>query len=109
MRTQTPVTVTPKMAREIAERTSDAYSFDRYASWPACALMLARRGFTAREIEAILRSKWTRWAGDEANKNDRVTSKDLARFLDTSFPSKKRFEQELADLVRGTFPFGGVE
>jgi hypothetical protein len=68
----------------LAEITSDAYSFDRYASWRACVTLLARRGYSYAECEWILRSKWVRWAGDRShNRYGRCTSGDLARFLDT--------------------------
>lgn len=55
-------------ATELADFTSDAYSFDRYGrkEWILCAKMLLARGFTMIEAEAILRSKWPRWAGDAA-------------------------------------------
>lgn len=76
-------------ATVIAQRTQDAYSFDRYGErgWRACALMLARRGYTDRQIEALLRSKVTRWASDNSNaRYGRVSSIDLARYLDLSLP-----------------------
>lgn len=67
----------------LTDITSDAYSFDRYASWRACVAMLARRGYTYAETETILRSKWMRWAGDSSDKRyGRVTSRDLERWLD---------------------------
>jgi len=47
--------------KELAEKTSDAYSFDRYNSWEACVKKLRNNGLNDREIEAVLRSKWTRW------------------------------------------------
>jgi predicted ArsR family transcriptional regulator len=52
------------IAQRIADRTSDAYSVDRYKSWALVAEKLLRRGYREREVEAILRSKWTRWAAD---------------------------------------------
>ncbi len=71
-------------AAAVAVATTDAYSFDRYgaANWLACCRMLALRGLGAREIEAVMRSKWTRWAGDAASKSDGVTCLDLAAFID---------------------------
>lgn len=69
----------------LTDVTSDAYSANRYASWRACVTMLARRNYSYAECEWILRSKWTRWAADQSGKNyGRSTSRDLARFLDTS-------------------------
>lgn len=70
-------------ANKIAEATQDAYSFSRYGqkAWAASCRMLLRRGYDVRQIEAIMRSKWTRWAAD-GGKNEKPTSKDLERFLD---------------------------
>lgn len=73
----------------LAAATADAYSFDRYRNWRACAALLARRGYTYAEAECILRSKWMRWAGDQsAAPYGRATSADLDRFLQT--PSGSR-------------------
>lgn len=81
----------------LAQSTEDAYSFDRYANWHACAAMLARRGYTYAEAECILRSKWTRWAGDASTAPyGRVTSADLARFID----GMKNSAQHLAAMMR---------
>ena len=85
----------------LAEKTSDCYSFDRYSNWVAVLKMLRRRGFTEREAEAIVRSKWTRWAGDcSTNRYGRFTSSDLARFLDSM---GERLPREVEKLVVGTF------
>jgi hypothetical protein len=78
---------TVERADFIAEKTADAYSFDRYApnAWRACCRMLARRGYNVLEIEAVMRSKWTRWAGDASDKDyGHITSKDLERWMDAS-------------------------
>lgn len=64
----------------IAERTLDAYSVGRYVSWSACAELLLDRGYSEEETEAILRSKWMRWAADQAE-NLPATTNDLGRFL----------------------------
>lgn len=96
-------TLTIAQADEVANATSDAYSFERYApgAWKASCRMLAREGYDAREIEAIMRSKWTRWAGDSSEKNEygHVTSIDLKNFLN----SMTNLEKEVAELVLGTF------
>jgi hypothetical protein len=69
----------------LALKTQDAYSVLAYKNWTAVCAFLLKRGFTEQESEAILRSKWMRWAGDfaEKNKYGSLTSKDLARFLDS--------------------------
>lgn len=83
----------------VAEQTSDAYSFDRYANWKACAQMLAKHGLDAKQIEAVLRSKWTRWAGDASNaRYGHVTSADLERFMDAG-----KYWAKVAELTRETF------
>lgn len=51
---------------EIAERTSDAYSFDRYGEtgWRGAIRVLRSHRLEDVEIEAFLRSKHMRWAAD---------------------------------------------
>lgn len=66
----------------IAYVTQDAYSVGRYNSWNACAKALAKEGLNSEEVEWVLRSKWTRWAADSADKPyGKATSKDLMRFF----------------------------
>lgn len=71
--------------RALALRLENAYSTDRYRNgWSGCVRMLLKRGYNEAQIEAIIRSKWTRWAADgSAKRYGQVTSADLARFLDT--------------------------
>jgi hypothetical protein len=90
------------IADQVAAATEDAYSFDRYGAtnWLRACRMLARRGYNAREIEAFMRSKHTRWAGDTANKNSGVTAKDLEAYISKCI---RHEEQELAQLVAETF------
>jgi hypothetical protein len=86
-------------ALRVASRTANAYSFDRYGevSWRACALLLLRRDFSEQETEAILRSKWMRWAGDRSMRSS-ASSKDLARYLATMTPAElKRGVAQLVD------------
>lgn len=91
-----------KKAREIADRSSDAYSYDRYASWYGCALALLKRGYNDKEVEAILRSKWMRWAGDNSDKSyGSYTSRDILNFIDN--PRNNCTKASVADLVRQTF------
>jgi hypothetical protein len=103
--TAPPKPLTMAEADAVAERTADAFSWDTYgeSGWRASCRMLARRGYSAREIEAIMRSKWTRWAGDHASKSDRVNSQDLARFIDASYADPVKRAAEVAELVAGTF------
>ena len=70
---------------DLGEQTANAYSFNRYANWDAVIVMLRRHGLTDREVEAVLRSKWTRWAADASKaRYGRATSRDLERFIETS-------------------------
>jgi len=87
-------------ASELATKTSDAYSFHSYRSWRACAKLLLGRGYTPVEAEAILRSKWMRWASDVSNYHP-STSKDLERFLDD--PRNECTPEHVRGLVDGTY------
>lgn len=110
----TKTTTTPTLkqrAADLAEKTSDAYSADAFGnSWTATCAMLLRRGYTEREAEAILRSKWTRWARDMDSKYE-GNSKTLERFLDhrpaagrpSMFKSDADLARQVAELVAETF------
>lgn len=87
---------------KLAEETSNAYSADRYNSWKSVAALLADRGFNAWEAEAILRSKWTRWAADEFHTGSRKPSATcLAKFLDKH--GYKPQHEEVNELVLQSF------
>lgn len=71
-------------AKDIAERTSNAYSFDRFRNWEAVTQTLLDLGLDELQTEAVLRSKWTRWAcdmDDSGNSYGRHTSKAMLRFM----------------------------
>lgn len=74
------------------------YSEDRYRSWVAVAKMLLRRGYTPIQAEAIMRSKWTRWASDQVC--GVANAKHLEAFLDDR--RNQCDLHEVADLVRQT-------
>lgn len=74
--------VTKMQAAALAERSKDAWSVKRYASWSAVAEALLRRGYTPIAAEAILRSKLTRWAADARARHGRASAADLLRYLD---------------------------
>ena len=94
--------VTKLSVQELNDNLQDAYSTDNYNdNWSPCIKMLRKRGYNDKQVEAIIRSKWTRWAADGSGKRyGHVNSVDLARFLD----SQKNLEAEVAELVTGTFP-----
>ncbi len=101
-------------AARIAASCADAYSADRYASWAGCARLLARRGYDAREIEALLRSKHLRWAGDVwggAGNYGRLPVKALGAYLDrerTPSESLAPGSPAMVWLVADTFGPGGT-
>jgi hypothetical protein len=53
-------------AERLVEATADAYSFEAYGQheWLKAIGYLMGMGYDDRQIEAVLRSKWTRWASD---------------------------------------------
>lgn len=90
------------LSKTIADKTADAYSFGRYTNWRALVLLLLQRGYSAEEVEVMVRSKWTRWAADVANKNEDATAQDFARFIDDRtgmFKSARDFRRQLDALV----------
>lgn len=90
-----------KNIKEFNEQLQDAYSTSNYnGNWSPCIKMLRKRGCDDRQVEAIIRSKWTRWAADGSGKSyGRNNSKDLAKFLNET----PNLAAEVADLVKGTF------
>jgi hypothetical protein len=87
----------------LAERTRDAYSFSAYglSGWRGAIRVLLTHGLTDQEIEAVMRSKWTRWAGDGSTKRyGHFTGRDLARFMNSG---DGRAWREVAQLTQETF------
>lgn len=70
----------------LVDMTKGSWSFDRYGEreWRRTVRLLIDRGLDDREIEAVLRSKWMRWAAD--NCADTIHFKprgeDVIRFMD---------------------------
>lgn len=84
---------------DLADKTSDAYSATRYNSWKACIKALRKEGYDDMQIEAILRSKITRWAADRSkNSYGKASSVDLLSYV-RQYESKESIEQ----LTRETF------
>lgn len=88
-------------AATLAAKTDDAYSAQSYKSWTAVALLLLARRYSEQEAEAIMRSKWTRWAGDARSSNENLPAKALGDFLDSHEP--ERLKRDVAQLVAETF------
>lgn len=84
---------------DLADKTSDAYSATRYNSWKACVKALRKEGYDDMQIEAILRSKLTRWAADHSkNAYGKASSVDLLKYI-RKYESKESIDQ----LTRETF------
>lgn len=69
---------------ELAQKLSDAYSTKCYRNgWINCVRMLRKRGYDDDQIEVIIRSKVTRWAGDNStNRYGSCSANDLAKYMD---------------------------
>jgi len=91
--------ITPQ-AKALAEQTSDAYSSDRFKNWEAVIQSLLNLGYSEIETEAIVRSKWTRWACDHDSKRyGQHTSNAMIRFM------KGTTQAEIDALVSETFKY----
>lgn len=54
-------------AKELAARTKSSYYRHRWGDWTACALLLLNRGFTEKQVVAIMLSEHMRWASDSVS------------------------------------------
>jgi hypothetical protein len=82
----------------LADKTSDSYSFDRLSSWTELTRLLLKGFDDERKVEAILRSKYIRWACDAQGKYDGISAKAVVRWLDANLSDKI-----VKELVAGTF------
>jgi len=83
---------------EMAERLSDAYSTERYrGGWAPAIRALRAAGLDDRQVEAVIRSKWARWAADEHGSYDNVPARALVEFV------AKQSPQSLRDLTDESF------
>lgn len=103
-----PARITTIRAAVLAAKTQDAYSANVYRSWVGVARVLLSLQFSEQEAEAIMRSKWTRWAADKAGKSSGVPAIALVEFLGhrgavAMFRSDADFARQLAVLVAETF------
>lgn len=69
------------VARAIANKTRDAYSFDRYKNWVSVCKFLLKNKFNARETEEIVRSKLMRWCYDLWNKRAKVPTSHFIKYF----------------------------
>ena len=85
----------PKDVDAFAEELADAYSTDSYGDWKSCIRALRKFGCNDNQIEAVIRSKFTRWAKDRSkDPNKKTTSSDLMRYI-TGFKEPMREIEEL--------------
>lgn len=91
--------ITPAAVRIASQ---GGYSQDRYASWEDVAQALLDEGYSEKEAEAIMRSKWTRWAADHSGqKYGRVTTFAITSYLDNN--GYKPGDEKVTELVDMTF------
>lgn len=89
-------------AERIATRCTDAYSAGAYANWSAVAEVCLKRGLSPAQTEAVLRSKWTRWARD-AYHGRLIDGRYPAAALDAQFKKGGLTLTEAQRLTLGTF------
>lgn len=89
----------------IAMKTLDAASARRYSvpEWRNCAFVCLKHGCSSAEAEAVLRSKWTRWASDHSDKSfGDAKGSDLERYMKQEAKRNQKTIKELAKrLLRG--------
>ncbi len=86
------------VATDVAIRATDAYSYERYGPvrWLRLTARFLTAGYGPRETEAVLRSKWTRWAMDACG--SRASALELYLYIEPRLT-----QAEVTDLVEGTF------
>ena len=92
------------IARQAALNTQDAYSYDRYGvnGWLASAKFMEKQGLTQPQIEAMLRSKYMRWAMDAAG--DQRKSSAFKNYVEASTTRGWfNLKNEAAEMERQTF------
>lgn len=85
-------------AEALAAKTADAYSADVYSSWAGVAEELLRAGYNATEAEALMRSKWMRWAADSVSASSGVDPRVALEYVASNVTAR-----ELRSLVSQTF------
>ncbi len=69
-------------AQRLYEKTETAYSYDRYRDWKSVCKAMLMAGYTEKQSEAILCSKWMRWAADASGQDyGRVTAKAAIQYV----------------------------
>lgn len=102
----TPQTPSQTQIADVVALTREAYMFTFYtpAEWTALAAALLGRGYTVHQSAAIMLSKWTRWACDEAAPDQRYTVAAVLAFLDNPRNFRRStVAREVAALTVETF------
>lgn len=78
----------------VMPKVEAAYSMDRYNSWEQVAKTLLKHGLDERQTEAVMCSKWTRWAADASGQRyGSVSAKVVLDFV------KKQGNDEVVKLT----------
>lgn len=101
--------MTRTQIKALASRTDDAYSFSTYGEreWIRAIRLLADRGYNERAIEAILRSKYTRWAADARTTNAKPRGEDVLIFI--MDPRNKVTRADVITLAQMTFNDNSID
>lgn len=94
------------LALALSQKTADAYSYDVYRSWNSVARALLGRGYSMREVETIMRSKWMRWAADswKGGSSENVPARAILEYIDKDIARRgaDRVARDLAEMVIDT-------
>lgn len=100
------MTINQIRADQAAAMTDDAHSYDRYGAqeWRAAAQALFNLGLSDRGVQAVLRSKWMRWAADRANRSvTGAEAVDIVRYVAKEYPTKTARDAAVKRLIAETF------
>lgn len=84
-------------------KTVDAYSHYAYGKgeWRRAIRLLIDKGHDDRTIEAILRSKWMRWAADARPANEKIRGEGIIAWMND--PRNRIDRSQIEGLVMETF------
>lgn len=80
-------------AERLSKMTSDAYSFAAYGAdeWTKAIRFLLDMSYRDRDIEKIMRSKWTRWARDSYSPDGWTGTADMVERFVTEFAGRRGY------------------
>jgi hypothetical protein len=97
------MTLIEEQAQAIA--SIGGYSEGRYRDWENLALNLLEDSFKPLEVEALMRSKHTRWCADRYEDEElpgKVPSYYFFDYLNDVYPTLEKLQKEVRELVEGT-------